>query len=112
MIKILFIFLIGVFAYAGSAERFKTDRTYVFVNVSDLKRAWFKDEDSRSKIIQDSLDTVRVKIDGTKAILKYKTAGGVPDQIKAISKTNFTHEEILTHIDNPINGWTGVDPEL
>lgn len=87
----------------------RTDMTYVIVDVSALEAIWFRDKDGRSKIIQNSLSTVRKNLAGTKAILKYITAGGEPAPLALIalgrSKAVYTHKEILDYIDNPANGW-------
>jgi len=87
---------------------FRTDRTYVIVEVADLAANWFRDVDARSTLSENSISTVRKNLAGTLAIVKYKTARGGGSKLGAIPgarKDVHTHESILAHLGNTANGW-------
>ena len=68
--------------------RIPIDRRYVIINVSDIDSIDF------AQVLETSRDTVRYRLDGVKAVLKYE--GAMPATISALSPTPqvYTRDEI------------------
>ena len=73
-------------------------RTYVILDASEVSSVDF------DQVIQNSEDTLRYSVDGSKFIVKYE--GTQPFFL--LGKTEYTHEEILTILSGP--EWTGEEP--
>jgi hypothetical protein len=73
-------------------------RTYVILDASEVSSVDF------DQVIQNSEDTLRYSVDGSKFIVKYE--GTQPFFL--LGKTEYTHEEILTILSGP--EWTGGEP--
>jgi len=87
-------------------RKFKTNRTYVIIDLSDVKTGWFNTAPPGSKFLQTSIDTLRKNVAGDRVILKYITPNGKPTVLNGKpSAVFYTHEEVLDHIANPANGW-------
>ena len=69
-------------------------RTYVILDASEVSSVDF------DQVIQNSEDTLRYSVDGSKFIVKYE--GTQPFFL--LGKTEYTHEEILTILSGP--DWT------
>jgi len=69
-------------------------RKYVIINTSELESVDF------DQVLQDSADTLRYSVDGSKALLKYE--GTQPFFL--LGKTEYNHEEILSILSGP--EWT------
>lgn len=74
-------------------------RTYVILNSSEVDTVDF------SKVLQQSADTLRYSVDGSKFLLKFE--GDTPSFLEG--KTQYTHSEILTILAT--DEWTSPDPE-
>jgi uncharacterized protein YllA (UPF0747 family) len=66
-------------------------RTYVILDASEVSSVDF------DQVIQNSEDTLRYSVDGSKFIVKYE--GTQPFFL--LGKTEYTHEEILTILSGP-----------
>ena len=73
-------------------------RTYVILDASEVSSVDF------DQVIQNSEDTLRYSVDGSKFIVKYE--GTQPFFL--LGKTEYTHEEILTILSGP--EWTSEEP--
>ncbi len=73
-------------------------RTYVIINSSDVSSVNF------NEVVEDSADTLRYSVDGTKTFVKFN--GDTPSFLEG--KTQYTHSEILAELATP--EWT--DPDL
>lgn len=73
-------------------------RTYVIINSSDVSSVDF------NEVVEDSADTLRYSVDGTKTFVKFE--GDTPSFLEG--KTQYTHSEILAELATP--EWT--DPDL
>ena len=73
-------------------------RTYVIINSSDVSSVNF------NEVVEDSADTLRYSVDGTKTFVKFE--GDTPSFLEG--KTQYTHSEILAELATP--EWT--DPDL
>lgn len=73
-------------------------RTYVIINSSDVSSVDF------SEVVEDSADTLRYSVDGTKTFVKFE--GDAPAFLDGL--TQYTHSEILAELATP--EWT--DPDL
>ena len=62
-----------------------SETTYIILEDTEVSSINF------NEIIEDSIDTLRNSVDGTKTIVKFK--GTTPDFLAG--KTQYTHEEIL-----------------
>lgn len=72
-------------------------RTYVILNTSELSSVDF------DQVLQESADTLRYSIDGSKFLLKFE--GDTPNFLEG--KTQYTHSEILAELATP--EWTDPD---
>lgn len=65
------------------------DRVYVIFNVSELNTIDF------NEVLETSIDTVRISIDGTKTFIKFN--GVMPPSVSALTTKEgpYTHSEIL-----------------
>ena len=77
----------------------QAENTYVILDAADVSSVDF------SAINETSKYTLRYNLDKTKFIVKYSNS--TPSFLNG--KTTYTHEEINSHISDPINGW--YDPE-
>ena len=75
-------------------------RTYVILNSSEVDTVDF------SKVLQQSADTLRYSVDGTKFLLKFE--GDIPNFLQG--KTQHNHAEILTIMQSA--EWTDPDLEI
>ena len=66
-------------------------RTYVILDASEVSSVDF------DQVIQNSEDTLRYSVDGSKFIVKYE--GTQPFFL--LGKTEYTHEEILSILSGP-----------
>jgi hypothetical protein len=73
-------------------------RKYVIINTSELESVDFK------QVLQDSANTLRYSVDGSKTFVKYE--GDTPSFLEG--KTEYTHSEILTIMAT--DEWTDPDP--
>jgi len=73
-------------------------RTYVILDASEVSSVDF------DQVIQNSEDTLRYSVDGSKFIVKYE--GTQPFFL--LGKTEYTHEEILSILSGP--EWTSEEP--
>jgi uncharacterized protein YllA (UPF0747 family) len=73
-------------------------RTYVILDASEVSSVDF------DQVIQNSEDTLRYSVDGSKFIVKYE--GTQPFFL--LGKTEYTHEEILSILSEP--EWTSGEP--
>ena len=66
--------------------------TYVTLDVSEASELDF------NQILQTSFDTLRISVDGTRTIVKWITANGVPSSVAALTTKGpyLTHDEALT----------------
>ena len=69
--------------------------TYVIFDASDVGSINF------SEVIETSVDTLRYSIDRSQTILKF--TGNTPSFLKG--QPQYTHSEICSIIQDPINGW-------
>jgi hypothetical protein len=69
-------------------------RTYVTLNSSELSSVDF------NQVLQESADTVRYSVDGSKFLLKFE--GDTPSFL--IGETQYDHAEILSILSGP--EWT------
>tara|TARA_R110002020_G_scaffold166503_1_gene354576 strand:- start:310 stop:552 length:243 start_codon:yes stop_codon:yes gene_type:complete len=69
--------------------------TYVIITASEASGIDF------SKIKETSNDTLRYSNDNSKTFVRF--IGNIPDFLDG--KTQYTHEEILSYLSNPSNGW-------
>ncbi len=69
--------------------------TYVIINASEVSSVDF------SKIKETSNDTLRYSSDNSKTFVRFE--GNTPDFLEG--KTQYTHEEIMSFLDNSANGW-------
>ena len=69
--------------------------TYVIIDASEVSSIDF------SKIKETSNDTLRYSNDGSKTFVRF--IGDTPDFLEG--KTQYTHEEIMSFLDNSSNGW-------
>ena len=78
--------------------------TYVTLNVSEINQLDF------NQILQTSVETLRLSIDGTKTIVKWETANGVPSCIQGLSTKGpyMTHDEALELMAT--TAWTDPNP--
>ena len=78
--------------------------TYVTLDVSEIDQLDF------SQIEQTSIDTLRISLDGTRTIIKWVTAGGVPSSVAALTTKGpyMTHDEALALMST--TDWTDPDP--
>jgi hypothetical protein len=72
-------------------------RTYVILNSSELSSVDF------DQVLQDSADTLRYSVDGSKFLLKFE--GDTPSFLEG--KTQYDHAEILDILSGP--EWTSQD---
>ena len=72
-------------------------RTYVILNTSEVDTVDF------SKVLQQSADTLRYSVDGSKFLLKFE--GDTPSFLEG--KTANTHSEMLTILSG--SDWTDPD---
>ena len=65
--------------------------TYVTLDVSEASELDF------DQILQTSIDTLRISVDGTETIVKWITANGVPSSVEALTTKGpyMTHDEAL-----------------
>jgi hypothetical protein len=65
--------------------------TYVTLDLSEATELNFEE------IQQTSLETLRISIDGTKTVIKWFTANGVPSSVAALTTKGsyLTHDEAL-----------------
>ena len=65
--------------------------TYVTLDVSEASELDF------NQILQTSIDTLRISVDGTETIVKWITANGVPSSVEALTTKGpyMTHDEAL-----------------
>ena len=73
-------------------------RTYVILDASEVSSVDF------DQVIQNSEDTLRYSVDGSKFIVKYE--GTQPFFL--LGKTEYTHDEILSILSGP--EWTSEEP--
>ena len=69
--------------------------TYVIINASDVSSVDF------SKTKETSNSALRYSNDGSKTFVRF--TGDTPDFLEG--KTQYTHEEIMSFLDNSSNGW-------
>ena len=74
---------------------------YVIINASEVSNIDF------SKVKQTGSGTLRYSNDKSKTFVKLE--GDTPSFLSG--KTQYTHEEILSHLGDPDNGWISEDPE-
>ena len=74
--------------------------TYVTLDVSETPSLDF------NQIEQTSIDTLRISVDGTKTIVKWITANGVPSSVAALTTKGpyMTHDEALALMST--EAWT------
>ena len=65
--------------------------TYVTLDFSEASELDF------NQILQTSIDTLRISVDGTETIVKWITANGVPSSVAALTTKGpyMTHDEAL-----------------
>lgn len=61
-----------------------------------------------SEVIENNQNTLRLSVDGTQTILKFK--GNTPTFLDGY--TQYSHSEILEIINNPDNGWIDLSNNL
>lgn len=68
-----------------------TDLTYVTLDFSEASELDYE------QILQTSIDTLRVSVDGTRTIVKWITNYGVPSSVEALTSKGpyLTHAEAL-----------------
>lgn len=66
-------------------------RTYVILNTSELSSVDFE------QVLQDSADSLRYSVDGSKFLLKFE--GDTPSFLE--DKTQYSHSEILSILSGP-----------
>ena len=74
--------------------------TYVTLYLSEASELDF------NQILQTSIDTLRVSVDGTETIVKWITANGVPSSVAALTTKGpyLTHDEALALMST--EAWT------
>ena len=83
-----------------------TNRTWAIVPLADIEAADVVDEELGASNIyidsclQNSIDTLRLSVDGTQALLKWE--GETPEVLASAS--TYTHSEILEILSGP--SWT------
>lgn len=73
-------------------------RTYVIIDASEVGNIDF------NQVFQDSADTLRYSVDGSKFVVKFE--GDTPSFL--IGEPQYTREEILNILSGP--EWTSPDP--
>jgi len=68
---------------------------YIIYDTSKMDKIIF------SEVIENNKNTLRLSLDGTQTILKFK--GNTPTFLDGY--TQYTHSEIIEIINNPDNGW-------
>ena len=78
--------------------------TYVTLDVSEASELDF------DQILQTSIDTLRISVDGTETIVKWITANGVPSSVEALTTKGpyMTHDEALELMST--EAWTNDMP--
>jgi hypothetical protein len=78
--------------------------TYVTLDLSEAPSLDF------DQIEQTSFDTLRISVDGTKTIVKWITANGVPSSVSTLTTKGpyLTHDEALTLMST--EAWAIVTP--
>ena len=76
-----------------------TDRKYVIIDSSEVSSIDF------SQVMQTSLDSLRYKIDGSQALVKF--TGSTPSFLDG--KTQYNQSEITAILNNASNGWVPDD---
>ena len=78
--------------------------TYVTLDLSEASSLDFE------QIEQTSIDTLRISVDGTKTIVKWMTANGVPSSVAALTTKGayMTHDEALALMST--EAWTDPNP--
>ncbi len=78
--------------------------TYVTLDVSEASELDF------NQILQTSIDTLRISVDGTETIVKWITANGVPSSVEALATKGpyMTHDEALELMST--EAWTNDMP--
>jgi len=73
---------------------------YVIFDVTELDTINF------NEVLQTSKETCRVSVDGTKTLVKWYTAYGVPPSVETLTSKSqyYAHEEILAIMSTP--EWT------
>jgi hypothetical protein len=68
-----------------------TGLTYVTLDLSEAPNLIF------NQIQQTSIDTLRISVDGTRTIVKWGSAGGVPSSVETLTTKGpyMTHDEAL-----------------
>ncbi len=88
---------------------FRTDRSYVIVSRASVTSVWLRRSSTRTGVefINHTLSQLRVSIDGTNVILKWRKDRNKSSRIDGL--TVFSHEEILDHVHDVRNGWENAE---
>ena len=72
---------------------------YVIYDMNEIDQVDF------SQVIEDSINTLRLSMDGTKTILKF--LGETPSFLDGLVQYN--HQQIIQITKDPINGWMNIN---